>query len=152
MKKPQKTKQEFDTKAALKPKPFSLAQYIHLCLIDYTFSSLGKRDLRHANSSLGTSCATSHSLMSNPIDLYGPTHVSKRSSPPPRVAQSVGFQCTSLSAPPSQTAPCPPCFSTSVSSSFSDRYKATPKHRGNVSCARNWFDQFSQDIHDTFFF
>lgn len=136
MEKPQKTKQEFDTKAALKPKPFSLAQYVRLCLIDYTFSASGKRDLRHANFSLGTSCATSHSLMSNPVDLPRPTHVSKHSSPPPRVAQSVGFQCTSLSAP-SQTAPHPLCLSTSGPSSFSDCYKATPKHRGNVSCARN---------------
>lgn len=84
MKKPQKTKREFDTKAALKPEPFSLVWYIHLCLTDYTFSSLGKRDLRHANSSLGMSCVTSHSLMSNPIDLPRPPHVSRRSSPPLR--------------------------------------------------------------------
>lgn len=65
--------------------------YIHLCLTDYTFSSLGKRDLRHANSSLGMSCVTSHLLVSNPIDLPRPPHVSRRSSPLLRVAQAWGF-------------------------------------------------------------
>jgi len=43
VKEPQKTKQEFDKKAALKTNPFSLAQYMYVCLTDYTFSSLSKR-------------------------------------------------------------------------------------------------------------
>lgn len=103
--------------------PFSLAQYIRLFLIDYTSSSSGKRDLRHANSSLGMSCATSRLLMSNPADLPGPTHVSNHSPPASRVAPSVGCQRTPLSAPCSGTAPRLPCFNTSASSSFSHPYK-----------------------------
>lgn len=111
MKKLQKMKQEFDTKAALKPEPFSLAWYILLCLTDYTFSSLGKRDLRHANSSLGMSCVTSHLLMSNPIDLPRPPHAGRRSSPPLR-----GFGAfISASAPPRRAAPRLPCLGTGAS-------------------------------------
>lgn len=64
------------------------------CLIDYMFSSPGKRDLRHANSSVGLSCATLHSRVSNPIDLPGMAHVSKRSSPRTKEACTTG-----LSAP-----------------------------------------------------
>lgn len=52
MSKATETKQERDTEVATKTKQFSLVLHNHLSLVDYMFSSSGKRDLRHANSKL----------------------------------------------------------------------------------------------------